>query len=717
MTGQERGGQDWALLRFAIPAAKACAICWLVAAGAVSPSTLANADPLAEPAVFPSSGGLLDLLMIAKPKPVPTISFSPPDGSATINPVGWVYEVCPRPAAGDQCPQDATTVSDYGGVRLALNPGDVLKIRLINRLPALDPKKVKHSVEPGLANLPRNPTNLHTHGLIVPARQPTAQDPTFGDYVFVEIYNSANGTPPPPPPPSHQHGSIKMDFVDYKIEIPATHPSGLFWFHPHIHGLSLNQLSEGMAVIITIGDVKDYIEGTPPPVRHLILKDMQVLAAGTQQYDSGPVTVVNGEVQNQQIADFCEQRDSGGPTSRLGFCEGQPDEHNTGNSFINSRWYFTINGQVFPTARITSPNGEIWRITNASGQFSYLLNLINDTSGQSIPLQLIAIDGVSIKVPAGTPANTVMTVSGNKFTVIDCPSGATAAPVCLKDLIMMPSARAELWISYRNADGAAVPPPAGATATLKQGIINLGRAGEAWPEFKLAKVEFQNPTTGNGALVVAGKAAETLSPAGTLTAAASAPTPRGNASCPPLAPGHRRRIFFGMEDPTEEHSKFGLGYEEIDSGGKVVAGTQVPVSAFNPDHPTVCLPLKAGAVVHELWELVNLATEIHNFHIHQTKFGVLEAAPLATLTAAAAPVPAIAEDNVPLPFATAHTADVEYKQNGYCTVAQWRTGKCTSPPIIVDIPFSQAGDFVYHCHILEHEDGGMMAKIRVMPEP
>jgi hypothetical protein len=26
------------------------------------------------------------------------------------------------------------------------------------------------------------------------------------------------------------------------------------------------------------------------------------------------------------------------------------------------------------------------------------------------------------------------------------------------------------------------------------------------------------------------------------------------------------------------------------------------------------------------------------------------------------------------------------------------------------------GDFVYHCHILDHEDGGMMAIIRVQPK-
>ena len=31
---------------------------------------------------------------------------------------------------------------------------------------------------------------------------------------------------------------------------------------------------------------------------------------------------------------------------------------------------------------------------------------------------------------------------------------------------------------------------------------------------------------------------------------------------------------------------------------------------------------------------------------------------------------------------------------------------------MVDIPFAETGEFVYHCHILEHEDAGMMAKIR-----
>ncbi len=685
-----------------------------VAAALACPPQPVQADAIAEPAVFASSGGVLDILMVARSKPVPTISF-PPKNAAPINPIGWVYEVCPRPSSSNQCPADATTVSDYGGVRLALKAGDVLKIRLVNRLPLLDPAKVKHAPEPGKANLFRNPTNLHTHGLIVPARAPTLDDPTFGDYVFVEIYNPANGTPVPEP--THQHGSIKMDFADYRIDIPPNHPSGAFWFHPHVHGISLNQVSAGMAGIITIGNVQDYIEAPPSTVRHLILKDMQVLDAGTLQYDSGPVTVVDGEVQNQQIADFCEQRDNGGPNSRRGFCSGQPDEHGTGNSFIGSRWYFTINGQVFPTVHMSSPDGEIWRLTNASAQFSYRLNLVDDATRMPMLMQLIAIDGVSINVPPGTEPGTLMRMGANKFTLIDCPSGTSLLPVCVQDLVMMPSSRAEVWVAYRNAQGAVVAPPSGATATFRQGIINLGPAGEAWPELKLAKVEFAHPAAARTAVAVSGNAGAILSPNGVVAAATARPAAAlSTDGCPQLADGHRRRIFFGTENPSDPDTKFGLGYEEIDQNGDVVPGTLVPVSAFDPARTLVCLPLGPGGLpAHETWELVNLATEIHNFHIHQTKFKVLDATALVqTPLSSAASTPVIMEDNIPLPFAFASIPDVEDNQGGYCTIEQWRTRQCTSRPIVVDIPFSVLGEFVLHCHILEHEDGGMMAKIRVV---
>jgi FtsP/CotA-like multicopper oxidase with cupredoxin domain len=116
----------------------------------------------------------------------------------------------------------------------------------------------------------------------------------------------------------------------------------------------------------------------------------------------------------------------------------------------------------------------------------------------------------------------------------------------------------------------------------------------------------------------------------------------------------------------------------------------------------VCLPLGPGNVpVSEEWELVNVAGETHNFHIHQTKFQVLtQNAPDGD--------GGVLMDNVPLPNGGV-TCDG--------TVASWREGACNVPTIVVKIPFAEVGDFVYHCHIGEHQDGGMMAHIRVIGEP
>src|SRR5215470_7001187 len=238
-----------------------------------------------EPTVFASKNGVLNITMIATPRPIPTISFMPPDGSAAINPTGWVYEICNRPATGDECPPGS--VAEYGGSRLALQQGDTLNIHFVNNLPPIDPNKLTHSGELGQENIARNPTNIHTHGVLTPARAATLANPTWGDDIFVEVFNPANGTPVPPAA-SHKDGPMIVGPIDYSITIPKNHPSGLFWFHAHLHGLALNQVSQGMAGIITIGQVGDFAKGdmhqTPFPesaVRYLTLKEIQVLAAGT----------------------------------------------------------------------------------------------------------------------------------------------------------------------------------------------------------------------------------------------------------------------------------------------------------------------------------------------------------------------------------------------------------------------------------------------------
>jgi len=45
------------------------------------------------------------------------------------------------------------------------------------------------------------------------------------------------------------------------------------------------------------------------------------------------------------------------------------------------------------------------------------------------------------------------------------------------------------------------------------------------------------------------------------------------------------------------------------------------------------------------------------------------------------------------------------------------TGPYPSVTVLMDFRGNITGDFVYHCHILGHEDSGMMAIIRVLPQP
>lgn len=84
----------------------------------------------------------------------------------------------------------------------------------------------------------------------------------------------------------------------------------------------------------------------------------------------------------------------------------------------------------------------------------------------------------------------------------------------------------------------------------------------------------------------------------------------------------------------------------------------------------------------EKWTIVNATAELHAFHIHQTDFQV------------------VSIDGKPQPF-THHLDTVNVPVYG---------------EVEIIIPFTHPcviGRFVYHCHILEHEDGGMMASIEV----
>jgi FtsP/CotA-like multicopper oxidase with cupredoxin domain len=92
----------------------------------------------------------------------------------------------------------------------------------------------------------------------------------------------------------------------------------------------------------------------------------------------------------------------------------------------------------------------------------------------------------------------------------------------------------------------------------------------------------------------------------------------------------------------------------------------------------------------EEWIIENRALEDHVFHIHQTRFQTL------AINGQSVSDPAL-RDTI--------------------TVPHWSgSGPYPSVKLLIDFrPANIVGTFVYHCHILSHEDLGMMAALQVLP--
>jgi FtsP/CotA-like multicopper oxidase with cupredoxin domain len=119
-----------------------------------------------------------------------------------------------------------------------------------------------------------------------------------------------------------------------------------------------------------------------------------------------------------------------------------------------------------------------------------------------------------------------------------------------------------------------------------------------------------------------------------------------------------------------------------------------PNRAFEPGMPPAIVT-HVGAV--EEWTIQNRTRESHEFHIHQIHFLVES------------------QDNFGK-FAPAPGIDGQYLDT--IDLPAW-DGKSAYPSVRLRMDFrgNIAGRFVFHCHILSHEDKGMMNVIQVDPAP
>ncbi len=485
---------------------------------------------------------------------------------------------------------------------LRVNPGDLVVLTLKNDLTTVGPDaataahehlhmRTEKSDSCASDVMTRESTNLHFHGLTIP-------------------------------PVCHQddvlHTSVQPGDApfEYRFRIPENEPPGLYWYHPHIHGFTKEQVLGGASGAIIVQGIERADKAVAGlPERVLVIRDQDLLNPNAPPSKWEPV-----------VPRMLFDRDG--------------DAANTGTGFGKPAKDLSINFVPVPypdyrpaVIEMKPEEQQLWRVVNASGITYLNLEVLFGRTPQ--PLGLVAIDGVPLN------ANGLASDFVDTQTHLGVPPGA----------------RVEFIVKG---------PPAGVSALLVTKTVNTGPSGENDPNRALATI------------VVSKDAPE---PSSVLS---TTPQPLPASQVPWLgsvAPVRVRRLYFSEKllDPNDPNSATEF-YITVDG--------QTPAQ-FDPKSGVPNIIAKQGTV--EDWIIENRSSELHAFHIHQLHFMLIDYR--------GRPVnEPFLRDTVNVPYFDGKTLDY--------------------PSVRLRMDFrdpNTVGDFVYHCHLLEHEDGGMMGLIRVEP--
>lgn len=263
-------------------------VCSALLAGAMGLAIASGSDAAAQSSVPAAEAEETDAAAAPAPAPQPRSGLpfvQPPEVASQNGELKTTLTVMPaqQVIAGKTVTFPALYNGLYTPPVLRVQPGDTVSL-LLN-------------------NFARLPTNLHYHGFNVTPRG-------RGDNIYISVDQG--------------------DSWQYRFRIPASHPQGLYWYHPHRDPLLNTQIAGGMAGGIIVGDILapfPSLQGIPE--RLMFLKDLKTTE------DGFPV----------------EDPDPSGPTLR------------------------TINGLFQPKLEMRPGQLEFWRIGNQSSNIFYRLRL------------------------------------------------------------------------------------------------------------------------------------------------------------------------------------------------------------------------------------------------------------------------------------------------------------------------------------------------------
>jgi FtsP/CotA-like multicopper oxidase with cupredoxin domain len=465
---------------------------------------------------------------------------------------------------------------------LRLNPGDHLVITVTNNLPKGTNPMALNAPNCGASTMNSTSLNIHYHG--------TNTAPVcHQDEVIKTIINSG-------------------ETFHYDVAFPANEPPGLYWYHPHVHGIAEHALQGGAAGAIVV----EGIQNVQPAVSGL---RQRILIVRDQTVPGNPAP--GGSIPSWDVT--------------LNYIPITSPTDPNSNNFVPA---------ILP---MRAGDREFWRVSNSCSDTILDLQYLFD----GVP-QIMLVTGIDA-VPVNSQDGTL-----------------PGRPIAVNHFLLAPAARVEFIVP--------APPPSVHLAQLITLPINTGPLGDNDPQRPLATIQLvdQEASADSDGAVPAFTALNSrlnrFAGLGTAPVAVKR-TVYFDENCAPLSTNCTPDMFF-------------MG----------VVGK--PKHIFDPNAPPDIVATQ-GTV--EEWTVENRAGENHEFHFHQLHFLVES------------------ENNFEI-NGTPQSPAVLRQYLDMIQVPYWDGNPAHPfPSVTVRIDFRgpDVGDFVFHCHILGHEDLGMMNIIRV----
>lgn len=239
---------------------------------------------------------------------------------------------------------------------LRVHPGDRLIIHFVNEAPAnkyvsAPSTTIRQKHDCSDSQMGFFSSNLHFHGMrVAPVCH---QDDVL--HTFVQ--------------PGQQ--------FDYDVRIPPSQPPGLYWYHPHVHGITENQVqggASGALVVEGIEKQRSFLAGMPQ--RIFVIRDQQL-------------------------------------TPSL--------DHAAPSWDLSLNYVPILYPTLLPATVETDAHGkEFWRVVNAGADTILDLQLLKN--GQAQKVQLIALDGVAVGPASASVQNIPLPPGSRAEFVVQTPN-------------------------------------------------------------------------------------------------------------------------------------------------------------------------------------------------------------------------------------------------------------------------------------------------------